>query len=162
MKAKTIFEIPIYSMKEEIFNARWNKYREEEYLYVAKGKKIDAERKRILDEHNFPMYAWKYNQIIGYIVISVQNKDIVFDIFCSIKERYYAKSKFKTFMQNWLINGEHFLTVNLSEQEIKDNIILYLRNIEANHLNNKFYVDYSTFNNVLPFIDIKKIIEKDN
>lgn len=158
MNIKTIFEIPIYSMTEKSFNSKWEKIKQEEYNYVSKGKELNPEYKRILDEHNFPMCVWKYNQIIGYIVISIQNKDIVFDIYCCTEKRYMAKSKSKKFIKNWYINGMHFLSTPLSEKEIKEKILEYLKIIENEELNSKFYIDYSTFNNIFSYINITKLI----
>ena len=162
MNIKTIFEIPIYSMTEKSFNEKWKKIKQEEYDYVRKGKELDLERKRILDDSNFPMCVWKYNQIIGYIVISIQNRDIVFDIFSCTEKKYMAKSKRKKFMQNWYINGMQLLSTTLTEKKKKKKILDYLKIIENEELNSKFYIDYSTFNNIFPYINITEIIKTIN
>lgn len=160
-KEKVLFEIPIYSMSENQFIKKWNKIKQKDYDFIGKGKEISVENKRIVDNNYFPMNTWKYNQIIGYIVILANNNDIVFEIYsCPTDLRYYAKSKEKHFMRNLYINGQHFRICGLTEEQIKKKILEFLKELEEYQIPSRFYVDFSTFENIFPYVNITEIFNK--
>ena len=72
MKEVTLFEIPIYSMEEKEFNRRWDK---EIKKYIYTNEQYNQIRNTF-----FPKNLWKYNQIIGYIVINLLKYDYGIDI----------------------------------------------------------------------------------
>lgn len=158
VKEKILFEIPIYAMSENQFTKRWTKIKKESYDFMSKGRELTEEKKRIVDESYFPMDTWKYNQIVGYIIISAINKDIVFEIYsCPTDLKYYAKSREKHFMRKLYLNGQHFGIYNLTEEQIKEKILEYLEEIEKSQIPSRFYVDFSTFKNIFPYINIIEI-----
>ena len=69
MKQVRIFEVPIYSMKEDIFNNRWKNYFQNNFSNVNK------EIMESIKDVYFPMNVWKYNQIVGYITISISKNE---------------------------------------------------------------------------------------
>ena len=74
MKNKTIFEIPIYSMSEKEFNKRWKKRKTFLYNLFISGGNTEEDSKLFVSDSCFPGCVWKYNQIIGFIRISVSKR----------------------------------------------------------------------------------------
>ncbi len=159
MKLKTLFEIPIYSMSKNEFNKRWDKKKSILYKMCVDHGQTEENANSLVSNLYFPRYLWEYNQIIGYIKISVSRNDIWFNIYRSLDNIYYADSKRKHFIQNTLSGGTHFYVAGWSNEYIKENILKWLKGIEKKHLKKTFFVDYSTFNNIFEYIDIKQIME---
>ncbi len=162
MEKKTLFEIPIYSMSEKEFNKRWDKQKKSLYdTYISHGHS-DEETRFNISNTCFPRSTWKYNQIVGYIKISVSRHDVWFDIFCSMDKKYYVDSTQKHFILHLPSNGTHFYCSNPQDDKIKRKITEYLKSIEDDHLKKirKFlYVDYSTFDNVIEYVNIEQIMK---
>lgn len=159
MEEKTLFEIPIYSMKEAEFKRRWQKKKIKFFQkFVSHGHTEENTRLYWEDLHS-PRYIWKYNQIIGYIKVSVTRQDVKFNVFCSLDNIYYADSKQKHFITNWSTNGTYIYARDKSDEYIKKEIRHWLKVIEKDHLHSKRYVDYTTFNNIFNLINIKHIMD---
>lgn len=159
MEQKTLFEIPIYSMSEKEFNKRWKKKKDFLYnMFVSHGTTEENARLYVSDSC-FPHCLWKYNQIIGYIRISVDIHDVWFDVYRSLDKIYYADSKQKHFIEDIHANGTHFYVSKQSNEEIKQGIREMLKSIEKEHLRKNFYVDYSTFDNIFEYINIQEIMK---
>jgi len=158
MKQKTLFEIPIYSMPEKVFNGKWNKKKSELFeLFVNHGHTRESADEGIFLTC-YPRDIWKYNQIIGYITISVSQHDIWFDVIKSLDTVYYATSKTKHFMQDVGVLGMHFYVQDESDEEIHTEIREWLRMIENEQIRRTMFVDYSVFDNIFDSINIKEIM----
>lgn len=151
MIKKTIFEIPIYSMRKEVFDDRWNQKLLSESKYTPS---LVPTIKSIY----FPQYIWKYNQIIGYIIISVTKDSVWFDIHLSIKQKIRYDSSKKPLIYDTCSNGTHFYAHNLENNEIRAEIMKWLQSIKNDFLKKTFFVDYSSFNNIINHVDIKSIM----
>lgn len=160
MKEKTLFEIPIYSMTEKEFNQRWKKIKDNLYKKFVSGGHTDKSKlNNYIHELNFPRDVWKYNQIIGYVRLSVTRQDVVFAKYLARSERYHADSRVKKFIEYIPIHGANFYTKGKSDEEIKRKIFESLKHIEKFHIKKRFYVDYSVFNNIIDHINIKDIMD---
>lgn len=159
MERKTLFEIPIYSMSEKEFNKRWKKRKDFLYDMFINGGHSEDNARLYVSDSCFPECVWKYNQIVGFIRISVSKHDVWFDIYRSLDDIYYAKSKYKHFIQDIHANGTHFYVSNPTDEYIKQNIREWLAGIEKSHLEKRFYVDYSTFDNIFEYVDIAQIMK---
>lgn len=159
MEKKTLFEIPIYSMSEKEFNKRWKKRKDFLYDMFINGGNTESDAKLFVSDSCFPKCVWKYNQIIGFIRISVSRRDVWFDIYRSLDKIYYANSKNKHFIRYTPTNDTHFYVSALIDEQIKQNIRKQLKSIEKYHLKKNFYVDYSTFNNIFEYVDIAQIMK---
>ena len=101
------------------------------------------------------------NQIIGYIVISYSQGSIWFDEFATMDKRIRAISNTKHYVTDLMLNGHHFyVSENMSNEEIKQEIIRWLKGIEKEILYKVWYLDKELFINQLEYIDIKKMISK--
>lgn len=107
--------------------------------------------------------GWKYNQIVGYITISISKNDIWFDLYSSINKKFQFKSKMKQFIQDTNLLGWHFrVEENQDNDFIKNNIIKWLNNlIKEKEFKNR-YVDLSVFNQQIQFINIRAAIDNLN
>lgn len=159
MEKKTLFEIPIYSMSEKEFNKRWKKRKDFLYDMFIKGGHSEENARLYVSDSCFPKCVWKYNQIIGFIRVSISKHDVWFDIYRSLDNIYYADSKYKHFIQDIHANETHFYVSNPTNENIKQNIREWLKGIEKSHLEKRFFVDYSTFNNIFENVDIAQIMK---
>ena len=62
-------------------------------------------------------------------------------------------------MQDIKANGTHFYLPRLDNKIIKAEIFKWLKVIEKDYFRKSFYIDYSTFNNVIEYIDIEQIMK---
>lgn len=159
METKTLFEIPIYSMSEKEFDMRWKKKKDNLYKEFISHGSTKENAKLYVSDNCFPRCLWRYNQIVGFIRISVSRHDVWFDIYRSLDKVYYADSKQKHFIQDIHANGTHFYVSNYSDTSIKSTIKEWLKSIEKDHLRKGFFVDYSTFNNIFDYVSIEQIMK---
>ncbi len=157
MKQVRIFEVPIYSMKEDIFNNRWKNYFKNNFSNVNK-EIIES-----IKDAYFPMNVWKYNQIVGYITISISKNDIWFDLYSSLNKKFQFKSKTKQFIQDTNLLGWHFRVEDDDNNDfIKNNIIKWLNNLIKEKQFKNRYIDLSVFNQQVQFINIRDAIDNLN
>lgn len=156
---KTLFEIPIYAMSKKEFNKRWDKQREKMYNNFISLGNTDEKAQIYISRFCFPYSIWEYNQIIGFIKISVSGREVCFNLYCSSDKIYHAHSKNKHFIQYEPTNSTHFYVSDLIDEKIKQNIRKQLKSIEKDKLKKKFYVDYSTFDNIFEYVDIAQIMK---
>ncbi len=159
MEKKTLFEIPIYSMSEKEFNKRWKKRKDFLYNMFINGGHTENNARLYVSDICFPKCVWKYNQIIGFIRVSVSKHEVWFNIYRSLDNIYYADSKYKHFIQDIQANGTHFYVSNPTNEYIKQNIREWLKGIETSHSEKRFFVDYSTFDNIFGYVDIAQIMK---
>ena len=159
MREKIIFEIPIYAMSEKEFNRRWQKEKEKLYeQFILGGHSDKTKIESLIKDIFFPRDVWKFNQIIGYIRLSVTRQDVLFEIYLARAKRYHANSRVKKFITYYPAHKTHFYAMYKSDEEIKKGISDYLKHIEKFHIKKRFYIDYSVFNNIIDHIKIKEIM----
>jgi hypothetical protein len=146
-------------MNENEFNRRWKKRKDFLYEMFINGGNTESDATIFASQSCFPKCVWKYNQIIGFIQISVSKHDVWFNIYRSLDKIYYADSKYKHFIQDILANGTHFYVSDPTNEYIKQNIREWLKEIEKRHLEKRFFVDYSTFDNIIEYVDIAQIMK---
>lgn len=150
-----LFEIPIYNTSEEQFRKKWIKHDEKikAELFVNNPETYDNNIKHYRD----PIRTWKYNQIIGYIVISYMDNTIWFDLYFSSKKKIVFSSNRKNIIKNMHINGYHFqIMSNDTNKDIIDKIDSYIMAIKKDYLKNK-YLDLEGFYNIRKLVDFNKI-----
>lgn len=158
-KSIVIAEIPIYGTSQDDYNQFLNN-RAEEYIddcLEASPSRQDIEEIRYYYYER--LRTWKYNQIIGYIRLSINKSDVNFEEFISYsKYRRDGNSK-----ENIRFNSDfHFYITQLSNKEIIAEIIRYIellvKDITRNHP--KRYVDTTTFYNIINHLDIVAIVNE--
>lgn len=160
MDKKTIFEIPIYSMSKDKFEDKWKVKKETLYkAFIENGHAAESARCGVRNCF-YPRWLWEYNQIVGYIKVSVTRYDVIFDLYCSMDRRYMIDSKSRHYIEDWSISGAHFYIGEKSNLEIREEIRIWLRDIHHKYLHERFYIDYSVFNNIVDFLNIRGIADK--
>ena len=154
---KKLFDIPIYSTSKMNFRKKWeNKKRKHaEWLYEHNYNFEDAEK--TVKEMHLPYSIWDYNQIIGYISLSIDHKDIVFDLYMSKNKRFPFDSQRRSFIRYMPTVGLHFYAGDMSDQVIKEEIKKFIEMVNKDFLYNKRYIDLSIYNNIIDYLNIKKI-----
>ena len=74
---KMIYEIPIYSMPQKEFERRWDKWKNGWYEQSIKmGHSVENAEKTVgmIMEGRYPENIWKYNQIVGFVEISMSTR----------------------------------------------------------------------------------------
>lgn len=158
--AKMIYEIPIYSMPKKEFERRWDKWKRGWYEQsIQMGRSVEEAEKFInmLIERQHPQNVWEYNQIVGFVEISISPRDISFNVQKTLDTGIHAIGKKKHYIENMMTNGMHFRYKNMTNEEIIVEIDTYLDSIERG-LNKPFCLYRDTYNNIKDYIDFKKII----
>ena len=147
-------------MKEEVYEKKCNDYIDNVSSSVQPSVYDDMhESLRIRVLQNRP---WKYNQIIGFIVISFYQNSICFDKYITFDKRIHAIGNTKHFIHNVGLNGFHFYVFDeMTDEEIKKEINKLLKDIERSlHTSNRLYfLDKEVFSRQLNCVDVKKLIE---
>lgn len=154
-----LFEIPVYPWSEKGFEKKWEKKNTKLVEQMAQHGYSNKDAEEISLRLSFPNRLWRYNQIVGYITVSVTKQDVLFGIYCTMDKRFYIDTKTKHFIQNWNVLGTHFPIDAKTNAEIKIEIRKWLKEIQNEHLK-RFYVDYSVFNTVFEHIDIRAIVDE--
>ena len=158
MEKIKLFEIPIYSMKEKVYEKRCMKYIENQANKTTTDN-YDSFYQFLRNE-NLIQRPWLYNQIVGFIVISYYQSSIWFDEYATLDRKIHALGNTKHYIKNMYLNGHHFyISEKMSNEEIKSNVILWINSIEKNVLSKIWFLDKSTFEKQLKCIDILKLID---
>jgi len=158
---RVICEIPIYGVSQKKFYDYWDKKTEE---FTKMCLEHSPDRNDIDDCRSVFTrgVAWKYNQIVGFIRVSVGYSDVNFEEFYSFK-RYRCNSKAKHYIE--FNNDFHFYIGNMKTNEdivsaIKEYMTLQIGDFRKRHP--KFYVDTCAFDNIINHLDILGIIDNIN
>lgn len=147
-----IIEIPIYSMKEKIFDKKWKKFFDNNFG--------ENENYNDIKRCYFPQYVWKYNQIIGYLEVTYANSSIWFKEYCTMDEKIYAKSKKKHYIINMQLNGYHFfIKDSMKNSEIIEEIVFWINSFEKEVMNKKYYLNKDEYVNILKCMNIRQLID---
>lgn len=159
-KKVKLFDIPIYSSKEKVFNKKWGKYFEdifEKYKHIQKNKE---EYINNLKQWNYPKNVWEYNQIVGYIQIYLEFSDVNFKIFLSDKERCVYNSSVKSFMKDTYQLGLHFhIDKSSTNSEIVEKMDYFIKSIMKNDIRKNRYLDLEQYNNIKNLINYEELIK---
>jgi len=163
---KTLFEIPIYAIKRDVLHSRVEKTKEKhikECVECHHLKPDSDEIHRSLEMLTYPMCVWEYNHIIGYLRISIDAQDVLFDTYLPMNqvERYHWDSKVKHFVVNQMEPNNHFYIGNKSSNEIRDRITDYLNDYCKRMDKRGYQVDLDAFNTLHKYIDYKMVAEKE-
>lgn len=152
-----IFEIPIYAMTQKEFDRRWDRDVSKAVEKIEEYNKEQFQKGYELE--HFDQMIWRYNQIIGYLVISFKNGSIWFDKYLTEDKIFRVKSYSKHIIKDCKLSGYHFyVKPNIENKEIRANIIEWIKLFEKEHLNKRYYLDKDNFLNILKYIDFKTMI----
>lgn len=153
------FEIPVYSYTKETAQNYWDEF----YRKLASGKNYDEDQQnKIITElknKDYPKHVWKYNEIVGYITINKQGRDIGGYLYKDKHERIQIGGVSKIY----LIHPRLFRisvkkTYNASQITYTINKEINLLQKEHNWLK-KRYICTEAFRNICSYIDWKQIFE---
>ena len=146
----TIFDIPIYSMSEECFNKKWDE---------AVASKIQNYDQLKNTGFFYPKCVWKYNYIIGHVEISVSYDTVWFDVYLVNMKHLPFLSEKKHYIVDQHVNGLHFYALDFSNEVLRERIHQILYNIQLNYLKKPHWLDYTVFENVANYTDIRRIMQ---
>lgn len=153
-----LFDIPIYSMSKEKFKDKWDNYDNKMRNTLFKGKE-DIYNNNV---KKFPdsIRKWKYNQIIGYIVILYSDDTIWFDLYLTDVGKVHFKTHKKHPIVNMNINGYHFMIEKEhKKEEIIQKMYGYINLIQNEFLSKNNYIDTESFDNIVKIVDFSTLIK---
>ena len=154
---KVICELPIYGTTQKGYNEYWEK-RTDEYIQKCLINSPQRDDINMLRASYLKDTIWKYNQIFGYIRVSVNDAEVIFENFLSFKN-YRRNSNAKHKIE---FNGDfHFYIGNLKTNteiisRIKEYMDIQIKDIKKRHP--RYYVDNDAFDSIIDYLDIKAII----
>ena len=130
---KNIIDIPIYSCSKEEYDLKY-----QEYISSFPDPKY-------IKSYCYPNWIWKYNNIIGYISVSLDTSknDVIFDIYKHLGKIFILTSRRRP-IQNILSDGWHFRVDKLSNREISAKTKEMVHEISSQFFKNR-YVDLQMF-----------------
>ena len=148
-----ILIIPIYSMSEEKYIYKEN--RKKNLLLL----KCSEPYKSTISE-NLPIIPWRFNQIVGYIVISYFDHSFWAKLFKNQK-KYYVDSSRKPIIYPSYLNGTHFHISNgMSDDNVKLKIVELINEIKRKYIKKNWYIDFETLKLKLELINFEKILQR--
>lgn len=165
MKEMLLCDIPIYGISKEKFDKRLNKKRQDYYEWILgnNAEKDEEKCKEWSRNYIVPYAIWKYNQMVGFVEILIQNYGVKFNIYMTEEKRHMCFSGVKKYYKNIYANGLSFHVGNKTNEEIRKIMLKYIDVIEKNFLKRKsLCMDKTVLENLLEYMDIKKMISDIN
>lgn len=156
---KIVHEIPIYSMPENEFRRRWNKWKQNWYVRSEQMGYTAEQTEEVVSmimRGQYPRNVWKYNQIVGFIEIAIAPRDVIFHVQKTLDSRIHALGKTKHYIQDMETIGMHFQIKNMSNRELVAEMDKQLQSIQSG-LPRWFCLYLDTFNVVKFHIDYRAI-----
>lgn len=163
MREVLLCDIPIYPISKENYNKKVDSKREGLYNYFIERQNEDKFSREQSKRLMLPFVNWKYNEMIGYIEVSINKNDVVFNLYLSDIERYKYFSCKKHYINFVPTCGLHFYSGNKNDKEIKDEIKMYVEMIKNDVICRKStYLDTTILKNIFEYVDIRKFIDDHN
>ena len=156
---KIIFEIPIYLMPKSVFDEKWAQWKSKWYEIIKQRGRSQGEINETMSlimRGQYPRNIWKYNQIVGFVEVSITSRDIVFNECRTLDKKIRAITNKKHFIQDLHTIGKHFPIDNLENKELVNYIDEYITSIKHN-LPGKMCLDLDTYERIKHHIDFKGI-----
>ena len=161
MTEKALFEIPIYSMPEHIFEEYWQRQKDKlRATLLLHGHTEESAQKGISIAFN-PYQFWKYNQIIGYVTVCVSMCDVILNISLTRDTVFRRNSKVKHYIEsnNITVQWHDHVEPSHTNEQIKKKIFELLEGLQADLSKKKHCLDLEIFNNVIEYVNVRKAID---
>lgn len=160
-----LFELPIYHYDKQTFEKKYS-------AIIRKRRQEYAEEHGEMDEKHFsalmyysyyPKSLWEYNQIDGYLVVSIDRRDVLFEEFSVFNppEKYCWDSKVKRFFEPARKPGMHLYSKGWDNQTFRERISAFLVGFGKELKKSGRYLDLECFYNLVEFLDFERIAEKE-
>lgn len=158
---KIVYEIPIYSMTKNEFKRRWDNWEKKWYERSEQMGHTTEETEEVVNSimaTQYPRNVWKYNQIVGFVEIAVNHRDVSFNVQKTLDTRIQAVGKTKHYIQDMMTNGMYFMIGNMTNDRIIVEIDEYLDSIQKS-LSKPLYLYRDTYDNIKRHIDFRALIQ---
>lgn len=158
---KIVYEIPIYSMPKNEFKRRWDNWKKKWYERSEQMGYTTEETEEVINSimaTQYPRNIWKYNQIVGFVEIAVNQRDVSFNVQKTLDTRIRAVGKTKHYIQDMITNGMYFMIGNMTNDRIIAEIDDCLDSIQKN-LSKPFCLYRDTYDNVKRYIDFRTLMQ---
>lgn len=156
-----LFEIPVYAVGRKSLSKKDHELR----------TRIESEHPDSAEKHisglaalvTYPYRLWEYNHIVGYIRISTNGRDILFNIFLptSHKERYRWRSERKVFLYDISARGTHFYVKDkMRNEDIQVKTAELLQSVIETHIPKRYCVDTEAFELLNDKLDYIKVMRE--
>lgn len=160
---KRILEIPIYSLKNEELNKKIKKREDKEFKDYKCGindnKTQEYLKNKYVDYNN-----WRYNYIIGYIVVIITENGIEFKYYKDKRKRYNICTNKKYYIINQYMGSNNIRIKDelntLSNLDIADKVEEKIKEIKKDMFEAKYYLDLEVFDNIIKLINFKNFWEE--
>lgn len=160
MSNKILCDVLIYTITREEFDKLVEKNKNDRYQYLRLLRNDEDFSTRISHDEYVKYSIWKYNQMIGFVEIEIENRDIVFNLYLSNEKIHRFFTNIKKYFTFVPTNALHFWTDGKTDKEIKRELYEFLQMIKEEFVNRKnVYLDTSTLDLLLENINLKKLIE---
>lgn len=163
-----LFDIPIYRCTIERHSQEME-IKKKNYMILPKiqDSKIyqEALKRRMISFEERCWYPWKYNEIIGWISVYLDESKVRGDLWF-VRQRISRLLKKKRFLYRadifeWPLffwSDIHNMTSEQVFEDLKETILKFIKDHRVLK-NSKYYIDFTCFNNVGRLIDWKSLLK---
>ncbi len=125
------------------------------------GKMDEKHFSELMYHSYYQKSLWEYNQIDGYLVISIDRKEVVFEEFGLFNppERYFWDSKVRRFFEPKRKPGMHLYCNGWDNQIFRERISSFLTDYGKELEKTGRYLDQECFLNLMQAIDFTQIVK---
>ena len=138
-------EVPVYALSLETFNSKVEARQRSHFVKYGKG----ASELSFETEYGNSRY-YRFNHIIGYIVVLKKRDDILFELYKSDIQRYHWDSRKKHCFCYVPITENHFrIDKSMSNEDVRSKVNLHMDKIVKKHFSQKAFADRQILSLVL-------------
>ncbi|WP_413669383.1 hypothetical protein ACEN9X_05130 [Mucilaginibacter sp. Mucisp86] len=165
----SLFEIPVYRTSTEKFEetldkkvADWtslNPVSADEAFFGKKlaEEKFEARRQWYKSHIGYP---WKFNEIVGYVLLNLDGQIFTGELFLNEKKRTVQNSKGKIVYKTEAFRFD--VNPTITDKEIFDTILVELKSLNKKGVTKGRYIDTNRFETVGKFINWRDLFSELN
>lgn len=158
-----LFEIPVYGLSKETLKHRVEARITELKKECESNNVPEAHQMMLIENQTYPMKIWEYNHIVGFIKVSANGHDVLFEVFMRYDgaQKYLWWASRKHFVRNAGTSGLHFYHGNMkTNAQIQQRIAEMLHDIIDAHIPKRYFVDTQAFDSINIHVDYLSLLHK--
>lgn len=156
-----LFEIPVYRVSKERFYDEKEKRMAQSSTTEKTEEEYKDYRDWLLRYHSWFKWNWRYNQIVGYILICLDRKGVRYYLATPMQKRISYLSQPRLMLSPSTV-GSRYITKNISSQDVYVKILEDLKLLQkTDSFLKRRFLDLEAFTNVGQYVDWIGLINDD-
>ena len=163
MAVTYIFDVPVYRLKEDVYNRQMKEHIEDNFnsddRFVRDMYERDPDIKARMEDHLFRSYGgmWKYNEIIGYIRLHFLGSQVRGEYY-TVRRKSIVRTRRKQLeYHTWKLAPEREIPPSSASKEIYSIVLEYVA--ECRKILKRRYIDSSGLERIGSFVDWRALYD---